>query len=171
MPFVRRIAVDPDPILHKVAKKVTDLQLRMPVTQTLIDDMLATMAAAPGLGLAAPQVGIGKRIIVVGEIEERGPFVVINPVLSDLEGEAVAVEGCLSIPGKLADVKRASACTVRGFDRRGRKFRFKAEGLLARVFQHEVDHVDGVLITDKALRIYEPEVVEVAEAKSVAVDL
>src|SRR2546428_10362112 len=98
MAYVRRIVLDPDSALRKVAKKVSELELKMPLTQQLIDDMLETMHEAPGIGLAAPQIGIGKRIIVVHVGEEGGPYAVINPVLADFEGEAVATEGCLSIP-------------------------------------------------------------------------
>ena len=163
MAYIRRIVVEPEPILRKVAKKVSDLELKMPLTQQLIDDMLETMHAAPGIGLAAPQVGIGKRIIVVHVGEDGGPYAVINPVLEDFEGEAVALEGCLSIPGIIGDVKRAEKCTVTGLDRKGRKFRLEADGLIARCFQHEVDHLDGVLITDKAENVREAVPVE-AEA-------
>lgn len=172
MAYVRRIVVEPDPMLRKVAKKVTNLELSMPLTQQLIDDMLETMHSAPGIGLAAPQVGIGKRIIVVHVGEEEGPYAVINPVLSDFEGEAVAPEGCLSIPGIIGDVTRAERCTVSGLDRKGHKFHLNADGLLARCFQHEVDHLDGVLITDKATNIREAVPVQsetAAEAGSEAV--
>ncbi|MFI5389011.1 MAG: peptide deformylase [Candidatus Eremiobacterales bacterium] len=156
MAYVRRIVSDPEPILHKVAKKVSDLELKMPLTQQLIDDMIETMHEAPGIGLAAPQVGIGKRIIVVHVGgEDDGPHVVVNPVLDDFEGEVVATEGCLSIPGIVGDVTRAEKCSVTGVDRAGRKFHLETEGLLARCFQHEVDHLDGVLITDKAVNIRE----------------
>jgi len=163
MAYVRRILIEPDPMLHKVAKKVTNLELKLPLTQQLIDDMFATMRDAPGIGLAAPQVGVGKRIIVVHVSEEDSAYAVINPVLSDFEGEVEAVEGCLSIPGKVGDVKRAESCTVTGLDRDGKKFSLRADGLLARCFQHEVDHLDGVLITDKATNIREA--VPVADEK------
>ena len=163
MAYVRGILIEPDPLLQKVAKKVTNLELKLPLTQQLIDDMFATMRDAPGIGLAAPQVGIGKRIIVVHVSEEDPPYAVINPVLSEYEGEVEAVEGCLSIPGKVGDVKRAESCTVSGLDRDGKKFSLRAEGLLARCFQHEVDHLDGVLITDKATNIREA--VPVADEK------
>lgn len=155
MAYVRRILIEPDPMLRKVAKKVTNLELKLPLTQQLIDDMFATMRDAPGIGLAAPQVGVGKRVIVVHLNDEETPYAVINPVLSDFEGEVEAVEGCLSIPGKVGDVKRAESCTVTGLDRDGKKFSLRAEGLLARCFQHEVDHLDGVLILDKATNIRE----------------
>jgi peptide deformylase len=164
MAYVRRIVAEPDPILHKVAKKVTGLELKMPLTQQLIDDMIETMHAAPGIGLAAPQVGIGKRIIVVHVGEEHGPYVVVNPVLSEFEGQATAPEGCLSIPGIIGDVERAQRCTISGLDRKGHKFQLRADGLLARCFQHEVDHLDGVLITDKATNIRDAVAVEAAQA-------
>jgi len=164
MAYVRRIVTDPDPILHKVAKKVSDLELKMPLTQQLIDDMIETMHEAPGIGLAAPQVGIGKRIIIVHVGEDSGPYAVINPVLGDVEGEAIATEGCLSIPGIVGDVKRFERCSVSGLDRKGRKFHIEAEGLLARCFQHEIDHLDGVLITDKAENIREAVLVEAESA-------
>jgi peptide deformylase len=160
MAYKRRIVMEPDPILRKVSKKVSELELKMPLTQQLIDDMFETMYDAPGIGLAAPQVGIAKRIIVVHVGEDDGPYAIINPVLSDYEGEAVATEGCLSIPGKIGDVTRAEKCTVTGIDRKGKKFRLEAEGLLARCFQHEVDHLDGVLIIDKATDIREAVPVE-----------
>lgn len=156
MAYVRRILLEPHPLLRKVAKKVTALELKLPLTQQLIDDMFATMHDAPGIGLAAPQVGIGKRVIVVQlGGEEDPPYAVINPVLSDFEGEVEGVEGCLSIPGKIGEVKRAESCTVTGLDRTGKKVSLRAEGLLARCFQHEVDHLDGVLILDKATNIRE----------------
>ena len=166
MAYIRRIVVDPERVLRKVAKKVSGLELRMPLTKQLIDDMFETMYNAPGIGLAAPQVGISKRIIVVHVGEDRGPYAVINPVLSDFEGEEVAAEGCLSIPGKVGDVKRAAACTVKGLDRHGKPFEMRAEGLLARCFQHEVDHLDGILITDKATNIRDAIAVEVASAET-----
>jgi len=166
MAYVRRIVTDPDPILHKVAKKVSDLELKMPLTQQLIDDMIETMHDAPGIGLAAPQVGIGKRIIIVHVGEDHGPYAVVNPVLESVEGEAVATEGCLSIPGIVGDVKRFERCTIAGVDRKGRKFRLEADGLVARCFQHEIDHLDGVLITDKAENIREAVLVEAEIAQA-----
>ncbi len=166
MAYVRRIVTDPDPILHKVAKKVSDLELKMPLTQQLIDDMIETMHDAPGIGLAAPQIGIGKRIIVVHVGDEAGPYAVVNPVFDNVEGEVVAVEGCLSIPGIIGDVKRFEKCTISGLDRKGRKFRLDADGLLARCFQHEIDHLDGVLITDKAENIREAVLVENESAQA-----
>lgn len=159
MAYRRRIVVDPDPVLRKVAKKVTGLELRMPLTQQLIDDMVETMHEAPGIGLAAPQVGVSKRIFVaeVGddEDEDRKLYVFVNPVLTEFVGEETATEGCLSIPGKIGEVTRAATCTIAGWDRHGKKTRVEATGLLARCMQHEVDHLDGILITDKATNMRE----------------
>ncbi|MBC5806894.1 MAG: peptide deformylase [Candidatus Eremiobacter antarcticus] len=159
MAYVRRILIEPHPMLHKAAKKMSALELKMPLTQQLIDDMLATMHAAPGIGLAAPQIGVGKRIIVVDVGEQPEPHVVVNPVLTEFEGEETAAEGCLSIPGKIGDVTRAQRCAVGGMTRHGKRFALQAEGLLARCFQHEVDHLDGVLITDKASNVRDAVVV------------
>lgn len=141
---------DPDPILHKAAKKLSARELASPLTQQLIDDMIKTMYEAPGIGLAAPQVGVSKRVFVcdIGEDHELSVFV--NPQLTDFEGEETAIEGCLSIPGKIGDVKRAQSCRLHGWDRMGKKVAVAASGLLARCFQHEVDHLDGILISDKA---------------------
>jgi peptide deformylase len=142
---------------------VTGLELKMPLTQQLIDDMFETMYSAPGIGLAAPQVGVSKRIIVV-HVGEDERYAVINPVLSDFEGEETGIEGCLSIPGKVGDVKRAVSCTVTGLDRQGKKFELRAQAMVARCFQHEVDHLDGVLITDKATNMRDAVPVEVASS-------
>jgi peptide deformylase len=168
MAYIRRILFEPDPMLRKVAKKVSNFELKLPLTRQLIDDMFATMHDAPGIGLAAPQVGVSKRIIVVHLGEDEPHYAVINPVLSEFEGEQEGVEGCLSIPGKIGDVKRALACTVTGLDRYGKKFSLRAEGLLARCFQHEVDHLDGVLILDKATNIREAVPVEAGEQEEEA---
>jgi peptide deformylase len=166
MAYSRRILIEPDPMLHKVAKKVTNFELKLPLTQQLIDDMFLTMHEAPGIGLAAPQVGVSKRIIVVHLGEEETPYAVVNPMLTEFEGESEGVEGCLSIPGKIGDVKRAAACTVTGLDRNGKKFKLRADGMLARCFQHEVDHLDGVLILDKATNLRDAVPAEAPESES-----
>jgi peptide deformylase len=150
MAYKRTILSDPNPVLHKVAKKVGMQELRSPLVQQLIDDMIKTMYEAPGIGLAAPQVGVSKRIFVSDIGEEHELYVFINPVLSDFAGEETSVEGCLSIPGKIGDVTRAQSCVATGLDRNGKKIQVEASGLLARCFQHEVDHLDGILISDKA---------------------
>jgi peptide deformylase len=168
MAYRRRILTDPHPMLRKVAKKVTALELRMPLTQQLIDDMIETMHAAPGIGLAAPQVGVSKRIFVCDVAEddqERKQFVFVNPILTDFTGEETSTEGCLSIPGKVGDVTRPAGCTITALDRHGKKVRVQATGLLARCIQHEVDHLDGILITDKATNIREPAAVQAGGPK------
>lgn len=117
----------------------------------LLDDMVETMYEARGIGLAAPQVGISKRVIVV-DIGD-GPIALINPRLEELEGEELGSEGCLSIPGIIGEVKRAQKLVARGVNEQGLKVRIPADGLLARVFQHEVDHLDGRLFTDLAVNL------------------
>ena len=149
MAYKRKILTDPNPVLHKPTKKVSARDLASTLTQQLIDDMIKTMYEAPGIGLAAPQIGISKRLFVcdVGDDHELSVFV--NPQLVDLVGTETAIEGCLSIPGKIGEVTRAQSCTLTGWDRHGKKVSVAATGLLARCFQHEVDHLDGVLISDK----------------------
>src|SRR5947209_12765046 len=126
----------------KPVERVTD------ETRRLIADMIETMNAAAGVGLAAPQVRVPQRLFVydVGE----GPEAIINPELVRHEGEVVAVEGCLSIPRLQGEVARAQKVLVRGLDRHGKKIRILAEEWLARVFQHEIDHLEGVLFIDRA---------------------
>ena len=134
-------------------------------TRELIDNMVDTMREAPGVGLAAPQVGISQRIIVVEyttyEEEEDAPkklYAVVNPEIKILDDEKVkGIEGCLSLPGLLGEVDRSFKVSVKGLNRQGNRIRIKAEGWLARIFQHEIDHLDGVVFTDKASRIWKPE--------------
>ncbi|MDR7418022.1 MAG: peptide deformylase [Armatimonadota bacterium] len=113
----------------------------------LLDQMLATMHAANGLGLAAPQVGEGVRALVA-QVEDR-VVTLVDPEIIAREGEETAAEACLSIPGVVGDVPRSAAVTVRGRNRRGRKVTISAAGLLARVLQHEIDHLDGILFLDR----------------------
>ena len=135
--------------------------------RTLIDDMVETMRAAPGVGLAATQLGVRQRVIVVeyppegSEGEEEKPpklYVVVNPEIARRSSETeTAAEGCLSIPGYMGDVERHAAVTVRGLNRRGQPVRLKARGWTARIFQHEIDHLDGVLFIDRAERVWKLE--------------
>jgi peptide deformylase len=115
--------------------------------QRFIEQMLATMHAAHGLGLAAPQVGEGVRVLVA-QVEEQ-IVVLVDPDVLDASGEEIATEACLSIPGVVGDVPRAAALKVRGKNRRGRRITIDADGLLARVLQHEIDHLDGILFLDR----------------------
>lgn len=158
---LRSIVTIPDPVLRRKARKVTEFG---PELQNLLDDMVDTMREAPGVGLAAPQVGIPVRAVVVefgDEEDEAVPpklFVVVNPEITRTSQDIVTgAEGCLSIPGYAGDVDRFTGVTVRGLNRHGQPVRIKAEGWLARIFQHEIDHLEGVLFTDRAERVWKIE--------------
>jgi peptide deformylase len=145
-------------ILHQPAARVRAFN---PALHKLLNDMVETMRAAPGVGLAAPQVGVPQRIIVIEypDDEERPEetkrlYEVINPEIIKLKGEDVDKEGCLSIPGIAADVKRATYSLVKYQDRFGKEVRLKTYDFLARIFQHELDHLQGWLMTDKAEQLY-----------------
>lgn len=139
-----------DPILRKKAKTVKRVNDSI---RELLDSMVMTMRRAHGVGLAAPQVGVSKRVVVV-ETEE-GLFELINPEIVRAEGSDVATEGCLSIPGKVGEVERYSKVCVSGLDRDGKRVWLDADGLLARAIQHEVDHLDGILFLDRATNVQE----------------
>ncbi len=149
---VRVIVKEPDPILRQVSKEVQKIT---PNIHKLLDDMAETMYDAGGVGLAAVQVGVLKRVIVIDVGE--GLIELINPVITSKEGEQVGPEGCLSIPGVVGEVKRAMRVTVEGLNRHGEKIVINGEGYLARAIQHEVDHLNGVLFTDLTNVFYEPE--------------
>ncbi|MCV4229931.1 peptide deformylase [Virgibacillus sp. LDC1] len=149
---IRIIVKEPDEVLHKKAKEVTKIT---PNVQKLLDDMADTMYDAEGVGLAAPQVGILKRLIVIDAGDEHGLIKMINPEIVESEGEQFGPEGCLSIPGWNGDVRRAEKVTVKGLDREGKELVITGTGLLARAFQHEIDHLNGVLFTEIADRVYE----------------
>ena len=139
----------PDPVLRKKALPVETIDDGF---QRLIDDMIDTMYAAPGIGLAAPQVGVLRRLVIVDVSagETSSPlYVLINPEIVSREGEQVGEEGCLSLPELNSDVVRAACVTVRALERTGTPVTIEAEGLLARCLQHEIDHLDGVLFIDK----------------------
>ncbi len=158
---IREIITLPDPVLRRKARPVTALD---PELRTLIEDMIETMRQAPGVGLAAPQVGVSSRLIVVeypdNEEQEDAPkrlFVVINPEVKEMSPEKeMGVEGCLSIPGLQGEVERSLALTIKGLNRHGQPLKIKAGGWLARIFQHEIDHLDGVVFTDRASRVWKP---------------
>ena len=133
-----------DKILRGKAKRVGRID---DSTRRLIDDMIETMREAPGVGLAAPQIGVPLRVIVVEYEDEL--FTVINPEIVKSSGQVEDEEGCLSAPSWQGPVTRATTVLVKGRDRNGKEVRIKAEGWLARIFQHEVDHLDGVLFLDK----------------------
>lgn len=143
---IRNILKDGDPTLRKKSRKVDNINDRILI---LIDDMIETMYKADGVGLAAPQVGVLKRIVVL-DIGE-GIIVLINPEIIEEKGEQIETEGCLSIPGISGEVKRPEHVKVRGLDRKGKIIEIQGSNLLARAICHEVDHLDGVLFTDKVV--------------------
>jgi peptide deformylase len=142
----------PDEVLKQKAKKISIFDAS---TRKLAQDMLDTMYENDGVGLAAPQVGISKRLMVIdvaGEDETRKPIVFINPIIVNKEGELVGLEGCLSFPGVYFEVKRANKIVVRYQNVQGRDQKLEVEGnLLCRAIQHEIDHLDGELFIDKAV--------------------
>jgi peptide deformylase len=143
---VREIARYGDEILRKKARPVAKVTKE---TKALIEDMIETMRAASGLGLAAPQVRISERLFVY-QVGEAPPEALVNPIILESEGEELGVEGCLSIPKLQGDVPRAKRVVVTGLNRTGKSVKINAEDLLARVFQHEIDHLDGVLFIDRS---------------------
>ena len=140
---IRRILTAEEPILRERAKKVTSFDASL---HRLLDDMLETMRDAPGIGLAANQVGVPLQVAVI-ELEDRITEL-INPQIVKSSGEILDWEGCLSIPGFVAEVKRHARVTVKARDRYGKEFRVKGEELFARALQHEIDHLNGVLYID-----------------------
>ncbi|GIP36733.1 peptide deformylase [Paenibacillus sp. J31TS4] len=148
---LRIIVKDPDPVLRQVCKPVPKIT---PNIHKLLDDMAQTMYDAQGVGLAAPQVGILKRVIVMDVGDDNGLIELINPEIVSKEGEQLGPEGCLSIPGLSGDVRRANKVTVKGLNRNGEEITITGEELLARCIQHEVDHLNGVLFTDLASKVY-----------------
>ncbi len=151
----------PQPVLRRKAHKVTEFG---PELQTLIDDMIDTMREAPGVGLAAPQVNIPWRLIVVeyGDDEDesapRKLYAVANPEITRFSTDTeIGNEGCLSIPGVAGEVERPTSVILKGLNRHGKPLKIKASGWLARIFQHEVDHLDGVLFVDRATKVWKIE--------------
>jgi peptide deformylase len=158
---IKEIVTLPQPILRHKAHKVTDFG---PGFQVLVDDMVETMRQAPGVGLAAPQVDESLRLIVVEfgdeDDEEKPPklYVMANPQIARTSPDTlVGTEGCLSIPGVQGEVERYTAITVKGLNRQGKPMTVKAKGWLARIFQHEIDHLEGVLFVDRAEKIWQAE--------------
>ena len=139
---LRKILTDENPALHKVCKPVTNFDNKL---HRLLDDMAETLREAQGVGLAAPQVGILRRVVVVDTGEEI--LELVNPVLTSVSGEQEGVEGCLSIPGKYGLVKRPYYAAVRAQDRNGEWFEVEGEELIARCFCHELDHLEGKVYT------------------------
>jgi len=172
---LRKIVTLPEAVLRRKAHTVTRFDKNL---QTVIDDMVETMRDAPGVGLAAPQIGLSERIIVVeyyereeDEEKEDAPkkvWVVLNPeIVKSSEETLIGVEGCLSIPGLVGEVERHAAIQVKGLNRHGKPTKIKAEGWLARIFQHEIDHLNGVVFPDRATRVWKPEQEEVEPEQEV----
>ncbi len=164
---IREIVTVPAPVLRRKARKVTDFGNEL---QELVEDMVETMREAPGVGLAAPQIGEPIQLIVVeyaepeeneGEPEKQKLprlYVMVNPEITRFsEEKEVGTEGCLSIPGFAGNVNRPVEITIRGLNRRGQPMRVKAKDWLARIFQHEIDHLEGVLFTDLADKVWKLE--------------
>jgi peptide deformylase len=157
---LRTIVSIPEKVLRRKAKPVTKFGDDL---QVLIEDMIDTMRDAPGVGLAAPQVSVSEQLIVVeyGDDEDetvpKKLYVMANPVITRMSSELeIGVEGCLSIPGIVGEVERSTAVTIKGMNRHGQPMTVKAAGWLARIFQHEIDHLNGVLFTDRADKIWKP---------------
>ena len=140
---LRKILTDKDPALHKVCKPVTSFDKKL---HTLLDDMTDTLVDSQGVGLAAPQVGILRRVVLVDTGE--GILELINPTLVETDGEQVGPEGCLSVPGKYGLVKRPYYAKVRAQDRFGEWYEAEGEELIGRCFCHELDHLDGIIYTE-----------------------
>ncbi len=159
---LREIVTLPDPVLRRKARTVSKFNEAL---QVLIDDMVETMRQAPGVGLAAPQVGVSQRVIVVeypeNDQDEESPkklYAMVNPEIVKPSQETIAgIEGCLSVPGLVGEVQRAVEITVKGLNRRGQPMRIKVKDWMARIFQHEIDHLNGVVFTDRATKVWQPQ--------------
>ena len=145
---LRKILTDKEPALHKVCKPVTSFDQKL---HKLLDDMVETLIDSGGVGLAAPQVGIMRRVCVVCT-NGKDVYELVNPVLVKSKGKQVGPEGCLSVPDRQGIVERPMYVTVEAYDRTGKKYRYNAEGFVARAFCHEMDHLDGILYVDKMVR-------------------
>lgn len=164
---IREIISIPNPILRRKAHKVTDFDKEF---QTLVADMIDTLHEAPGVGLAAPQIAVSLRLIVVeyniDEDDEESPkklYVLANPEIVEASDEMVSgIEGCLSVTGLVGEVERHQSVTVKGLNRLGKPVKIKASGWLARIFQHEIDHIDGVVFTDRTDKVWQPREDEVS---------
>lgn len=162
---LRNIVTLPDPMLKRKAHAVTKFDKNL---QSLLNDMVETMRDAPGVGLAAPQIGLSERIVVIeyfekqeDEEKEDAPkkvWMVVNPEIVKASPETLmGVEGCLSIPGLVGEVERHAEIHVKAMNRHGKPMKIKAQGWLARIFQHEIDHLNGILFTERATRIWQPQ--------------
>jgi peptide deformylase len=159
---IREVVKIPEPVLRRKAHKVNQVDSEI---RKLIEDMVETMREEPGVGLAAPQIGISSRIIVVEYVEDEDDenakprlFAVINPEIIHASDETeMGIEACLSVPNLVGDVERYSEIVVKGLNKQGKPTKIKVGGWLARIFQHEIDHLDGILFTDRAERVWQPQ--------------
>ena len=143
---LRNIMEQGEKCLEKHCRPVTEFNEKL---HTLLDDMAETLMKANGVGLAAPQVGILRRVVVIDVGDDHGLIELVNPEIIATEGEQAGSEGCLSVPGRRGYVVRPNKVTVRAQDRKGKKFEITGEGLLARALCHEIDHLDGIIYVDK----------------------
>lgn len=156
---LRKILTQGDPTLNKVCRPVERFDERLHI---LLDDMKETLAQANGAGLAAPQVGILRRVVVV--VDDEGEMVeLVNPVIVHAEGEQTGLEGCLSVPGQYGVVTRPYQATVRAQDRNGAVFEMDGEGIVARCFFHELEHLDGHLFVEHTDRLFTAEELDAME--------
>lgn len=142
---LRTIRIQGDPVLTKTCREITEVT---PKIEELIEDMIETMYEANGVGLAAPQVGILKRLVVIDVGDGEGPYVMINPVILETSGEQTGDEGCLSLPGKAGQVTRPNYVKARAFDENMEEYEIEGTELLARAICHELDHLDGHMYTE-----------------------
>jgi peptide deformylase len=149
---IRTIRTDEDPVLRKNTRTVDKVDDKI---RNLIEDMIETMYSADGVGLAAPQIGILKKIAVIDVYDDTGVKVLINPEIIETEGEQEEVEGCLSLPGKAGVVKRPARVVVRATNENGEEYTIEGTDLLARALCHEIDHLSGILFTDKVIEYVE----------------
>lgn len=145
---IRNVRLDTDEILRKKSKKVEEVDDKI---RALVDDMIETMHQKDGVGLAAPQVGILKRVVVIDLYDDKGPYVLINPEIIKEKGEQEVEEGCLSFPDKFGKVKRPAEVIIKAIDRDGKEYKLKGKGLLAQAISHELDHLEGILFIDKII--------------------
>ena len=151
---VRQILTDPDPVLYKKCHPVTKFDKRL---ASLLEDMAQTMLAANGVGLAGPQIGMVRRVCVVLDTNNNDRIIeLVNPEVIATEGSQTGSEGCLSFPDKFGIVTRPNVVTVRAQDRNGEWFTITGQGLTARAFRHELDHLDGPVFTEKVSKFIEP---------------
>ncbi|MBS7370254.1 MAG: peptide deformylase [Oscillospiraceae bacterium] len=143
---LRQIVKIGDDVLRKKSRPITDFNQKL---HTLLDDMKETLAKAEGAGLAAPQVGMLRRVVVIDVRDNHGVIELVNPEIVSAEGVQCGTEGCLSLPGEFRDIERPARVTVKAQDRYGKEFTITGEGMLARAFCHEIDHLDGVLFIDR----------------------